>query len=391
MANLLFLTSSYPSSPESGVCGFIDDLARMLVDRHGHAVRVLTPPGEFHGFDPVDVRPIRHLWPGTRRLTADTDLGMAIRTGAIRQAEAVSLTIALARAARQSMTWADATVSHWLLPSALAAGIAGARPHLAVAHGGDVHLLGRMRGGRRIARFLVGRADGIVCVSRDLENRLTDLAPSARSKITVVPMGANLGPDPDAADVASFRAEHATGTGPVILFLGRLQPIKGVDVLLDAAARLHDADVWIAGDGPEQARLLEQARAARLRVSFLGRIDRPARRLALAACDAVAIPSRIEPNGRMEGTPVVCAESFVNGRPVIATRTGGLIDAVEDGVTGMLVPPADPEALAEAIRRFADDAELRQRLEAGVRALSARHEMVETAATFDRLLTGMLA
>lgn len=383
MARILFLTSSYPSSPEDGVCGFIHDLARALVERHGHEVRVLAPPGDFLGFEPVDVRAVTHPWPGARRLMADTDLGAVIRSSRAGQSEAVSLTVSLARAARRSRSWADVTISHWLTPSAVAASLAGMRPHVAVAHGGDVHLLSRIVGGRRLARFIADRSDRIVCVSRDLERRLVELAPTAAQRIDVCPMGADLGPDPDPSAVRAFRDAHSAAGSTSVLFLGRLQPIKGVDVLIEAAARVPGTDLWIAGDGPEHARLLDLARAARLRVSFLGRIDRRERRVALAACDVVAIPSRIEPNGRMEGTPVVCAESFASGRPVIATRTGGLVEAVEEGVTGLLVPPDDPEALAGALRRFASDPELKKRLSDGASAAGPGFDMATTAVTFN--------
>lgn len=391
MANLLFVTSSYPETPIDGVCGFVDDLARALVERHGHAARVLAPPGRFRGFDPIEVRAVDYAWPATRRLTSNADLGMAVRSSRARKVEAVALTTAMAVAARRSLGWADATISHWLLPSAMAAALAGASAHVAVAHGGDVHLLESMPGGRRFAGFIADRVDRIVCVSRDIEQRLVRLVPESSAKLAVVAMGASLGPEPDDSAVRRFRAEHAQGAGPVILFLGRLQPIKGVDVLLEAARRQPGVSIWIAGDGPEQARLLDQASAARLRVSFLGRIDRPTRRVALAACDAVVIPSRIEPNGRMEGTPVVCAESFAGGRPVIATRTGGLAEVVEDGVTGLLVAPDDPASLASAIGRFADDAALRRRLEAGVRAVAPRFDMDRTAESIDRLVAGVIA
>lgn len=391
MANLLFLTSSYPSSPDDGVCGFIDDLSRALVERHGHSARVIAPPGAFSGFEPVDVRATDYVWPTARSLTASADIGMAIRGSRIRKLEAISLTASMTRAARRSADWADMTISHWLLPSALAAALAGSTPHIAVTHGGDVHLLEGMPGGARFAQFISDRTDRFVCVSKDLEQRLIRLAPASRDKLDVVPMGANIGPEPDADSVRAFRELHAPTAQTVILFLGRLQPIKGVDVLLEAAADVPDIHLWIAGDGPEQARLLEQARAARLRVSFLGRVDRSTRRKALAACDAVAIPSRIEPNGRMEGTPVVCAESFVSGRPVIATRTGGLAEAIEDDVTGVLVPPDDSAALASALRRFAGDADLRDRLTAGARAVAHRFDMATTAAAFDRTIAELLA
>lgn len=368
------------------MCGFIDDLARTLVENHGHSVRVLAPPGAFTGFEPVDVRAVGHPWPFARRLLAGVDIGAAVRSSRTGQSEAVSLTLSLAGSALMSRSWADIVISHWLTPSGVAAALAGIRLHVAVAHGGDVHLLANLPAGVRLARFVVGSADRVVCVSGDLARRLVELAPAAASKLDVIPMGARLGPEPNPSDVQSFRDSHSTDGSTRVLFLGRLQPIKGVDVLIEAAASVPGVDLWIAGDGPEHARLIEQARAARLRVSFLGRIDRRERRVALAACDVVVIPSRIEQNGRMEGTPVVCAESYVSGRPVIATRTGGLADAVEEGVTGLLVPPDDAESLAAALRRFSLDPELRTRLTEGAIAAAPGFDMATTAAAFDAVV-----
>ena len=83
---------------------------------------------------------------------------------------------------------------------------------------------------------------------------------------------------------------------------------------------------------------------------------------------------------------MVCAESFASGRPVVATGTGGLVEAVEEGVTGLLVPPDDPEALAGALRRFSSDPELKKRLSDGASAAGPGFEMATTAASFDAII-----
>lgn len=395
MANLLFVTTSYPSSPEDGVCGFVDDLAQLLVRHHGHSVRVVTPPhsggAPAEAFAPVSLERVRHAWIGSRALDAGADCGAAVARSWRARVEAASLGVGFVDAVRRARHWSDAVISHWMVPAGLSAAVARARAHVAVAHGGDVHLLGRIPAGARLARFVTRRADRIVCVSRDLERRLVAMAPDASPKIHVAAMGANLGEPADPGEVRALRELHGATDRPIVLFLGRLQPIKGVDVLIDAVARAPGVDVWIAGDGPEHECLLERARAARLRVSFLGRIDRRTRRAALEASDAVVIPSRIEPGGRMEGTPVVCAESMASGRPVIATRTGGLASAVDDGVTGVLVDPDDSAALAGVLRRFASDAAWRRHLADGARTAAPRFEMTATASAFDRIVGEAIA
>jgi glycosyltransferase involved in cell wall biosynthesis len=244
-------------------------------------------------------------------------------------------------------------------------------------------MLERLRTGARIARS-IARRSRVVCVSRDLARRFSALAPE--SSPDVIPMGASIGPPPDPAAVARFREEHGARDRTAVLFLGRLVPIKGADVLLDAAALAPGVAVWIAGDGPELERLRERARAARLDVSFLGHVDRRRRRLALEACDAVVVPSRIERAGRAEGAPVVCAESYAAGRPLVGTRAGGIVDIIEHERSGLLVEPDDAASLAAALARLAADPALRARLAEGATSRARELSMATTAERFHEII-----
>lgn len=245
-------------------------------------------------------------------------------------------------------------------------------------------MLERMRAGPRIARTIAARADRLVFVSEDLSRRFARLVPGVETRAAIVPMGADLGPAASTEEVARLRTLVGESGRIAVLFLGRLVPIKGVDVLLDAASRVPGVALWIAGDGPEERGLRERAEAARLPVSFFGRVDRSARRVLLDACDVVAIPSRTATDGRGEGMPVVCAEAFAAGKPVVATRSGGLVAAVEDGRTGLLVEPDDPTALAAALARFVADRTLAARLAEG--ASRGAYGADRTAAEIDRIL-----
>jgi len=153
----------------------------------------------------------------------------------------------------------------------------------------------------------------------------------------------------------------------VALALCRLHPSKGLDDLLRAlAAGPPSLKLWIAGAGPARAEL--EALAAELglagRVRFLGwRTDRAA---LLEACDLVVHPARLEPLGN------VVLEAWAAGRPVLAAASEGPAWLIEDGVSGRLAPPADPEALGAALRALADDPAARARLVEGGRAASTR-------------------
>jgi glycosyltransferase involved in cell wall biosynthesis len=137
-----------------------------------------------------------------------------------------------------------------------------------------------------------------------------------------------------------------------VLFVGNLVAVKGVDVLLKAWSRLAAAGVLgsedrlaIVGDGPERGRLQAQAEALGLgpRVAFAGAVAFAEVPRWMAASDVLCLPSR------SEGTPNVVVEALASGVPVVATRVGGVPELVRQGENGLLVPPEDAPALAEAL------------------------------------------
>ena len=134
-----------------------------------------------------------------------------------------------------------------------------------------------------------------------------------------------------------------------MLFLGRLNRRKGVDVLLDAFAQLlpgADTALVIAGDGDERVMLETQCAELGLtvRVHFVGAVGGDAKVWLLQNARCVVIPSR-----DWEAFPLVVLESFAAGKPVVGTRIAGLEDLIEPERTGLLVPPESPQSLAEAL------------------------------------------
>jgi glycosyltransferase involved in cell wall biosynthesis len=188
------------------------------------------------------------------------------------------------------------------------------------------------------------------------------------------------------APPAALRQSLTRNGEPLVLTLARLDPQKGLPYLLEAAKSLPGATFAIAGDGRDRAALEEQARSLGLggRVRFLGyRDDIPD---LLAACDLFVLPSLFE------GLPISVLEAMAAGKPVVATRIGGTDEAVENGVTGFLVPPRDPAALADAVKRMlADPAAGRRMGEAGrARALaefSAQAMVSKTTRLYEELVS----
>jgi glycosyltransferase involved in cell wall biosynthesis len=178
-----------------------------------------------------------------------------------------------------------------------------------------------------------------------------------------------------------FRAEPpVAGTASPIrlLAVARLCEKKGLDTLVDACARCRDRGVTVAldvfGDGPLRAAL--EARAAALGladvVHFGGGVPQEEIARRMRACHAFVLPCRRDRDGDMDGIPTVFMEAMATGRPVVSTAISGIPELVRDGVTGLVVPPDDPAALADAIARLAADPALRARLGAAARALVER-------------------
>jgi glycosyltransferase involved in cell wall biosynthesis len=167
----------------------------------------------------------------------------------------------------------------------------------------------------------------------------------AAARTTVVPNGIDLARfSPGPPDPALRAALGLHPTVPVVGYFGRLEHGKGVDVLLDAAARVHTklpSAFLLVGDGPLRVALTERAAAAGLPVVFAGRRDDVPALLRL--CRLLVLPSRQEAFGR------VLVEAMASDVAVVATTVGGIPEVCTDGVTGLLVPPEDPEALAVAI------------------------------------------
>jgi glycogen(starch) synthase len=147
-----------------------------------------------------------------------------------------------------------------------------------------------------------------------------------------------------------------------LICVGRLHHDKGFDIAIAALAQLRargfDADLTIVGGGPARQDLKETAATYGVadQVHFKDMQSHSEAREAIGRSSLVLIPSRM-----LEGLPLVALEAAHAGIPCVATATGGLPEAVENGVTGLLVPPDDAEALASAVTQLLDDSDLRQK------------------------------
>lgn len=172
---------------------------------------------------------------------------------------------------------------------------------------------------------------------------------------------------------------------PVLLTVARLVPRKGIDTVLQALSILcqafPDLEYRVVGQGPDRKRLEALARQYEVdqNVRFLGQV--PAAKLpdTYRSAHVFVMPTRHEPGAAsIEGFGIVYLEASASGLPVVAAPSGGAAEAVRDGETGLLIPPDDPLALADALGRLLRDAELRRRLG------QAGRRWVETEMNWDR-------
>lgn len=341
------LTTSFPREPGDAAGHFVLGFARALAVR-GHHVTVLAPepaePRPLPRFDGVELRWVPYLRP--RRLQR-TFYGAGVPDNLRRDPRAAlglaPFTASLWRAARAQVGGWDGVVSHWAVPCALVAGALPRRPrHLAVLHSADVFALEKLPGGKMLAARVARTSDSLLFVSRALRSRFLARLPqgmrlevSARAHVS--PMGIDPGPAPlSARDRARLRAALGLDELPVVLSMGRLVPIKGVERLVEAARRQPEVTVVIAGDGLERRRLEAQAQGMP-NVRFVGHLQGPAKHHWLHAADAFALPSRDLPGGRTEGTPTAMLEAMDAGLPVLASPVGGIPDVLRDGQEGVLV------------------------------------------------------
>jgi glycosyltransferase involved in cell wall biosynthesis len=219
-----------------------------------------------------------------------------------------------------------------------------------------------------LQRLLFKQADAVTAVSQSLLQNAVELYPFLRDKARVIHNGIS----PWWFDSG---VKELAGSGPqYVLFVGRFHTVKGVDLLLRAWAivrrRISGITLWLVGDGPELKNLIALTYELRVNefVRFVGRKPRQDLRPLYRNAELVAIPSR------NEGLPLVALEAGACGSICLGTRVGGLAEVIEDNVTGFLVEPESPEALADALlSALGQPQEMKQRMSVAAKQRIQRH------------------
>ncbi|KPJ52925.1 MAG: hypothetical protein AMJ37_02090 [Dehalococcoidia bacterium DG_18] len=266
----------------------------------------------------------------------------------------------------------DLLHSHYWLSARAAEQLKG---QLGIPHVATFHTLGLVKNQARPAeqeselridteREAIATADRVIAFSAAEREDLIHLYGAHREKVEVIPCGVRLDQFRP-MDRGQARHELGVDEAKVLLFAGRIQPLKGIDILLKAVACLEDRSelrLLIAGGDAESED--EMARLASLaaelgisqRVSFLGAVAHERMPLLYNAANVCVVPSY------HESFCLVAIEALACGTPVVASRVGGLATTISDGQTGYLVSQLSAEAFAQSLQLLLGDEELERRL-----------------------------
>lgn len=360
-----------PAGRRPGIPGiFIPPFARALIDR-GHQVWVVAPGQE----DSL-------AWEDgllVRRFGAQVPAGGLGGLQATRPADWLLLGRFLRRGSRAlhrmlAQEGADLLLAYWAFPAGLLcawATLCRPIPYVVWALGSDIYLAARLPGLRQMVSWALRRAavryangPALCRAVEQLADRGCQFLPAAR------PL-----PEPEPVALAPDRVH--------LLFAGRLEPVKGPDILLEAAKKLAERELdfhlWMIGEGSLRASLAQTIQQSGLadRVTLLGFVSDSRLAGYLAAADLLVVPSR------SESMPLVVGEAARFGTPVVVSDVGDLGPLVRERRAGLVVPPEQPERLARAVVRALEERG-RSAFSAGLRGLAGLYGL-ESAVT--RFLT----
>ncbi len=270
-----------------------------------------------------------------------------------------------------------------VLDPAVPLGLVGpslARPYDVVLHGAEVTVPGRLPGSKQALGAVLRRARHVVSAG-EYAAREAEQAAGQPLPVTVVPPGVDVERfhPIDAGERAEARRHFGLPVdAEVVLSVSRLVPRKGFDVAIEAVAllapRRPDLLLAVSGGGRDERRLRRLAAERRAPVRFLGRVHNDDLPRLYASADVFAMPCRNRWGGlEQEGFGIVFVEAAACGVPQVAGDSGGAAEAVDDGVTGLVVRhPDDPRPVADAIERLLDDPAERARM-----AVASRRRAVE--------------
>ena len=392
---VLMLASSYPRRRDDTASVFLRYLAENLHTR-GVAVYMLAPADQEAGTtseNGVIVERFRYLPRSWQKLAYGSGILPNLKRNPLLWLQVpffiVSMTFSLLKLLRKVRP--QLLHAHWVIPQGFIALLAKRLyriPTVITAHGGDAFAL---KSGllEAMKRSCLRHSDAWTSNTRGTSNAL--VGDGSLPPPYIIPMGVNV--QHFASGNRQRLRQEIPADSYVVLFVGRLVEKKGVDDLIKAYLLLPidlrlKTKLWIVGSGEQQK--MVQTLASQLGtadgIKFWGKIANDRLPDFYAAADLFVGPSVVAESGDTEGQGVVFLEAFAARLCVLATRTGGIAEVVEDGRTGILVEPRNPNQLAADMEKLLADPQMRASLATNAHDRAKKHyDWARVAMEFEAL------
>ena len=378
-SNVLVLTSSFPKFKWDSVGNFVYELAKKLKEK-GVRVTVLCPHHPYtklkQNMSGLNVYRFPYFYPfSNQKLCREGGMIYNWKNSYIAKIQVpfffFSELFFAAKLIREKKI--NVINSHWLIPQGLVGAIChkifGTR-HIATIHSSEITFAKKVPGGRKIMEFIVNNSDTIVSVSSHRANELlsfvsSDISKNLKNMLQIIQMGVEL--IEFRKDKNELLEKNDINSKFIVLFIGRLVDVKGCEYLIkgfkSVIDNFSDVQLIIVGPGPLESDLKKLVKQLNIseHVRFEGFVEHGKISDYYSLSDIVVFPSIVDSVGYKEGMPIALLEAFAAGKPIVATRTGGFIEAIEDGWTGFLVEPKNEEQIAEKILDLLNNAQLRDK------------------------------
>ncbi len=378
---ICIVTSSYPRFDEDGNARFVRSIAEAQAAL-GHEVHVLAPytPLVREYNSTVNLHWFHYIWPGRWGImghAAALENDRRLRAIALWQAPLFGLSATFAMRRLIAQRKIDLVHAHWVIPMGFVSTWMARltqKPLFISLHGSDMYLARQNLVMGRMATWAFRCAQGITACSPTLADSAIQLG-ARRERVHMILWGA----DPAKFKVNDTSIEfrnrlNVTAEDLIILAAGRLVGKKGFDQLVRAMpkilASVPNTRLVVLGEGPERFSLerLIDALALNGKILLPGNVAWTEMPNYLAASDVFVVPSVRDVTGNFDGLPTVILEAMAAGKPVVATRIGGISLAVQEEETGILVDEASPEQLSRVLIRLLRSNEQRTRMGCAGRA-----------------------
>ncbi|AKJ39837.1 glycosyltransferase [Methanosarcina barkeri] len=404
MKNIMVITSNYPINSSNSYGWFVHEISKRLKNK-GFNVVSLAP--HYHGsrlkeyLDGVKVLRFPYFVPfSLQKLAYGDGIPYNLKNTLARIQVPLfflsELVSALISVKKENI---DLINSHWLFPQGLVGAICKKVykvPHIITMHSSEITLLKKVPFSGVFSEFILNNSDFIVSVSRHrIEELLECVSPSVKKKVSakikIFPMGVNLNIC-KYKNLDSLKERYGTKDKFVVLFVGRLVEVKGCEYLIQAFTNLSNKipniQLLIVGDGPLETSLKEMVKNLNLQdfIRFEGSVEHQIIVEYYSICDVIVVPSIVDSLGFQEGLPVVLLEALTLGKPIISSRTKGVMEVIQENYNGILVDQKDSKQISSEILKLFENPRMIEKLSKNALESSKEYDWDIIASKYVKLI-----